>query len=105
MAKKLTAEQKAQLTRKSTQTSWRERIVKHLTENKCENNGSTDLEVYNATRPDRLELSDSKKIKNIASQLTYLRDDGYFLTHNDKKIVVIANPKEEIYEGADKWLD
>jgi len=99
----LTKEQKEALKR-STSTNWRDQIVKYLTKDECANNGQNTLEIYDATRPDRRDISDSKKKHNMASQITYLRDDGIYLRHEDSMLVIIADAKERIYPGAEKWL-
>ncbi len=99
----LTDDQKESLQRK-TSTNWRDQIVEYLTKDNCKNNGMDTLKIYDATRPDRQNISDSKKKHNMASQITYLRDDGIYLRHDDSKLVIIADHKDRIYPGASKWL-
>jgi len=99
----LTPEEVTALGRKS-RTSWRNQIIEYLTKDDGKNNGQDTLKIYDATRADRRDISDSKKKHNIASQITYLRDDGYFLKHEDSKLMIIANPKMEVFPGAEKWL-
>ena len=97
--KKLTADQRKKLVNRRKQ-SWRQSIVAHL----AAEGPKTAIEVYNATRPDRLDISDQKKQHNVASQLAYLSDDGYITIKDEGKIVLIADPDNNIYEGAEKYL-
>lgn len=82
--------------RNKTASNWKTEIVAYLRKN----NGASSLEIYDATRPDRLNITDVKKIHNIASQLTYLRDEGYILQNEDKKVWLLAAPttKKDEYE-------
>lgn len=99
----LTDDQKDSLKRK-TNTNWRDQILKYLTADNCKNNGMEDIELYNATRPDRLNISDTKKRHNVASQITYLRDDNIKLRHDNGKLTIIADHMDRIYPGAEKHV-
>lgn len=85
----ITKEQFSNL-RGSRKGNWKAQIVEFL----MTNQGSTDIEIYNGTRPDRLDISDFKKMKNVASQLKYLRDEGYMDMLEDSKRFLIAVPKD-----------
>jgi hypothetical protein len=95
---KLTKEQKAAL-KTSRKSNWRAQIVKYLSDKTA-----TSLEIYNATRPDRLDIPDAKKVHNVASQLTYLSDDGYLWTRDNDKIVLIADPQDNVYKHAEQYV-
>ena len=95
---KITKEQREKLTSRRTQP-WRTSIVEYLSKGPA-----NDIEIYNATRPDRLDISASKKTHNIASQLTYLKDDGYIIIRDEDKLVAIADPDDNLYPGANKYL-
>lgn len=97
--KKLTAEQRKQLTARRSQP-WRTSIIEFL----VKNGPATDIEVYDATRPDRRDIPDAKKRHNVASQLTYLKDDKYVVIRHEEKLVAIADPDDNLYPGADKYL-
>jgi len=79
---------KADVKTLSRTSSWRTSIVKFLKTN----NGANDIEIYDATRPDRMNISESKKRHNIASQLTYLRNDDYLVIKEDKSVFLLAEP-------------
>lgn len=72
--------------------NWKQDIVAYLKAHQ----GSTDIEVYKATRPDKAETETEAKMKhNIASQYKYLRDDGYRdVLEDDKRYLVIEPVKE-----------
>ena len=99
----LTKEQTEQLKR-STRSTWRNQIIKYLTADNCKNNNQDTLAIYDATRPDRRDISAKKKLHNIASQITYLRDDGIYLKHEDSKLTIIADAKARVYPGAEKFI-
>lgn len=99
--KKLTKKEREQLANGRRSKPWRDSIVEFL----AKNGPATDLEIYDATRPDRPDISKQKKIHNVASQLTYLRDDKYVLIRDNDKIVLIADPNDNLYPGAEKYLD
>ena len=54
----------------AAETSWKWKILSYLKNNQ----GSTDLQVYEGTRGPTLEEAKAKK--SLASQYTYLRDEG-----------------------------
>lgn len=97
---KLTAKQREALTNRS-KVPWRERIIEFLRTN----GPATPVEIHNATRPDRAEITDAMKTHNVASQLTYLKQDGYVLLRDEDNIVPIADPKDNLFDGADKYLE
>lgn len=89
---KLTKEQRQALKNRKTQ-AWRFSIVEHLKANgPCD-----DLSLYNATRPDRLQIPDAKKIHNIASQLNYLSNEDYIIIKDNDKRVLVADPEDNVY--------
>ena len=58
---------------KKAARAWKLDLIKYLADNPA---GATDIEIYNATRPDRLEIADAKKKHNVASQWTYISEDA-----------------------------
>lgn len=61
-------------TRSRAGKPWKYDIVEYLT--KCKDYSASDLEIYDATRPDRLEIPETKKIHNMASEWTYIHRDN-----------------------------
>ncbi len=57
--------------------------------------GASDVELYKATRPDRLDISESKMKHNIASQLTYIKNDHVALIEGDGERRVLVAISEE----------
>jgi hypothetical protein len=74
--------------RAKTASNWKTQIIEYLKAN----NGASSLDIYNSTRPDRLDITEAKKVHNVASQLTYLRDEGYILQNEDKQVFLLAAP-------------
>ena len=74
--------------RAKTASNWKTQIVEYLKAN----NGASSVAIYDATRPDRLDITEAKKVHNVASQLTYLRDEGYILQNEDKQVFLLAVP-------------
>lgn len=74
-------------TRTRSARPWKFDIVEFLVRKP---EGATDVEIYNSTRPDRLDISDSKKVHNIASQLTYIAQDAVAVIEkrDDRRILV-----------------
>lgn len=98
MAIKITAEQRKAL--KSVRSiNWRTRLAEFLAKGPA-----TAVEAYDATRPENKGIADTKKKHNIASQLTYLGDDGYLWIKADDKIVLIADPQNNVYPAGEKYL-
>ena len=81
---KITKEQAQQV--KGTGRTWKEDIIEHLKKT----NGASATDLYVATRGEG--LSEVKMKHNIASQLTYLRNDGYLLSREDEAIFLLAEP-------------
>ena len=79
--------------------AWHQDIVSYL----ISNQGSTDIEVYNGTRQDRLDISDGKKKHNIASAYKALRDEGYIDVLEGKGddapryMVLVPDPTDKDY--------
>ena len=84
-------------------SNWRDDIIGYLKKH----NGATDIEIYKATRPDRLNISERKMKNNVASQMTYLKDDLVLIENIDsrrylrayydtktKKVVEVKTKKE-----------
>jgi hypothetical protein len=71
--------------------NWKQDIVNYL----IKNQGVQELKLYNDTRPDRLDLPENKKKHNLASQYTYLRDEGYLVQKEDDKVFLLTKPSKE----------
>lgn len=74
--------------RGSNAKTWKLVIADYL----AEHQGTEEIALYNATRPDRLNIPDRQKIKNLASEYTYLKDAGYMLQKEDNKVFLLAKP-------------
>ena len=70
----------------AAETSWKWKILTYLKNNQ----GVTDLQVYEATRGPAPEEAKAKK--NLASQYTYLRDEGALILKEEGKVYVITEP-------------
>ena len=70
----------------AAETSWKWKILSFLKNNQ----GATDLQVYEATRGPAPEEAKTKK--NLASQYTYLRDEGALILKEEGKVYVITEP-------------
>lgn len=86
----MNAEQFNKARRKATATggAWKFSIVEYLKEHQ----GSDDLTIFNATRPDALDRPDGHKKKSVASEFTYLRDIGYLDVLDNGKRYLVAQP-------------
>ena len=74
----------------AAETSWKWKILSFLKNNQ----GATDLQVYEATRGPAPEEAKAKK--SLASQYTYLRDEGALILKEEGKVYVVTEP----YKGA-----
>ena len=83
----LNAEQLKKL-RGNSGSTWRTSIVEHLKQHQ----GINEIELYDATRPDRTDIDVSKKRHNLASQFTYMRDEGYIVKKEDTKCFLLTVP-------------
>lgn len=83
----LTADQMKKI-RSARKGNWKASIVEYLKTN----NGSDEISIYDATRPDNRDLPKAKKVKNLASQYTYLRDEGYLVTKEEDKVFLLVEP-------------
>ena len=70
----------------AAETSWKWKILTYLKNNQ----GVTDLQVYEATRGPAPEEAKAKK--SLASQYTYLRDEGALVVKEEGKVYVITEP-------------
>lgn len=70
----------------AAETSWKWKILSFLKNNQ----GSTDLQVYEGTRGPAPEEAKAKK--SLASQYTYLRDEGALVVKEEGKVYVITEP-------------
>lgn len=70
----------------AAETSWKWKILTYLKNNQ----GVTDLQVYEATRGPAPEEAKAKK--SLASQYTYLRDEGALILKEEGKVYVITEP-------------
>ena len=87
----ITAAQFTKLRATSKSGNWKQDIVQYLKTNQ----GCDELAMYNATRPDRLEISEAKKRHNLASQFSYLRDEGYLVQKQDSKCYLLTEPSDK----------
>ena len=70
----------------AAETSWKWKILTFLKNNQ----GATDLEIYQATRG---SVEDEPKVKkSLASQYTYLRDEGCLILKEEGKVFVVTEP-------------
>lgn len=74
----------------AAETSWKWKILTYLKNNQ----GSSDLQVYEATRGPAPEEAKAKK--SLASQYTYLRDEGALIVKEEGKVYAVTEP----YKGA-----
>ena len=70
----------------AAETSWKWKILSFLKNNQ----GATDLQVYEATRGPAPEEAKAKK--SLASQYTYLRDEGALILKEEGSVYVITEP-------------
>lgn len=70
----------------AAETSWKWKILTYLKNNQ----GVTDLQVYEATRGPVTEEAKAKK--SLASQYTYLRDEGCLILKEDGQVYVVTEP-------------
>ena len=70
----------------AAETSWKWKILTFLKTNQ----GSTDIQVYEATRGPATEVAKAKK--SLASQYTYLRDEGALILKEEGKVYAITEP-------------
>ena len=87
----ITAAQFTKLRATSKSGNWKQDIVQYLKTNQ----GCDEMSLYNATRPDRLEIPEAKKRHNLASQFTYLRDEGYLVQKQDSKCFLLTEPSDK----------
>lgn len=79
-----------EMRKSSSSGNWKQEIVAYLKANQ----GVNELKLYNDTRPDRLDISESKKRHNLASQYTYLRDEGYLIKKEDSKVFLLTEVRD-----------
>ena len=70
----------------AAETSWKWKILSFLKNNQ----GATDLQVYEATRGPAPEEAKAKK--SLASQYTYLRDEGALILKEEGKVYAVTEP-------------
>jgi hypothetical protein len=70
----------------AAETSWKWKILTFLKNNQ----GSSDLQIYEATRGPAPEEAKAKK--SLASQYTYLRDEGALILKEEGSVYVITEP-------------
>ena len=68
------------------ETSWKWKILTYLKAHQ----GSEDLEIYEATRGPVSEEAKAKK--SLASQYTYLRDEGAMIVKEDGCVYAVTEP-------------
>ena len=70
----------------AAETSWKWKILTFLKNNQ----GATDLDIYQATRG---SVEDEPKAKkSLASQYTYLRDEGCLILREEGKVFAVTEP-------------
>ncbi len=70
----------------AAETSWKWKILSYLKAHQ----GSADLEIYEATRGPVSEEAKAKK--SLASQYTYLRDEGALILKEEGRVYVVTEP-------------
>ena len=70
----------------AAETSWKWKILSFLKNNQ----GSSDLQIYEATRGPAPEEAKAKK--SLASQYTYLRDEGALILKEEGKVYAVTEP-------------
>ena len=77
--------------RKANSGNWKMQLVNYLKEHQ----GVDEIKLYDATRPENKDLAVPKKKHNLASQYTYLRDEGYLVIKEDDKIFLLTEPSDK----------
>ena len=70
----------------AAETSWKWKILSYLKAHQ----GSADLEIYEATRGPVSEEAKAKK--SLASQYTYLRDEGALILKEEGRVYAVTEP-------------
>ena len=76
---------------------WKIKIAQYLKEHQ----GATDIEIFDATRgadaknKEGQPFSKSQKVKNLASQYTYMRDMSYFTVKEDERVYLLTEPARD----------
>lgn len=70
----------------AAETSWKWKILTFLKTNQ----GAKDLDIYRATRGPVTEEAKAKK--SLASQYTYLRDEGCLILKENEQVYVVTEP-------------
>lgn len=70
----------------AAETSWKWKILTFLKNNQ----GAKDLDIYRATRGPVTEEAKAKK--SLASQYTYLRDEGCLVVKEDGHVYAVTEP-------------
>lgn len=70
----------------AAETSWKWKILTFLKANQ----GAKDLDIYRATRGPVTEEAKAKK--SLASQYTYLRDEGCLILKENEQVYVVTEP-------------
>ena len=70
----------------SSEASWKWVLLAYLKNNQ----GCTQKALYKATRTE--DITEAKMKKNLASQFTYLRDEGAFIENDNGKIYALTEP-------------
>ena len=75
--------------RGGSSSTWRTSIISHLKENQ----GIEEIALYKATYNGNKVTDQVNKIRhNLASQFTYMRDDGYAVVKEDNKVYLLTEP-------------
>lgn len=70
----------------ASETSWKWRILAFLKKNQ----GAEDLAIYQATRG--TVQNEAKAKKSLASQYTYLRDEGVLIRKEEGRVYAVTEP-------------
>lgn len=79
----------------AAETSWKWKILSWLKNNQ----GADDMAIYVATRGHAQDEAKAKK--SLASQYTYLRDEGALVIKDEGKVYVITEP----YKGSIRIIE
>ena len=88
------AELKVSLKDKTRGENWNVSILRYLA---SKPNGDTKVGIYKATRPDRLDIPESKMEHNVSSQFTYIeRRDELAQLSSENGVYKIAAIRDDV---------
>jgi len=75
--------------RGGSSSTWRSSIIAHLKDNQ----GCDEQSLYTSTYTGNKWTDEPNKVRhNLASQFTYMRDDGYAVVKEDGKVFLLTEP-------------